>query len=385
MKIINSRIFFTSFLSFLLSNDVIADDQHQVEFKFDSFSYSEVMPVIETFGGVIPVGRIGKETSFSSKPDEGRQALTHNRAFQRYQYDKFIVQLTARYDYDIRFTPDAAQLFFIDRNDRPIDKNAYDLFFSAKHIRANGIGIGYEFNYQQLTIKALLNYWNVQNMENGQVAGQFTLNQDVEDTFEVTGEIDYRYFEDALLDRQNCPNTDPPVAGCHGSWITDGYGYNLDFEFAYIFNDLWQLNGVVYDAFSRFKFDKLGHTLGELNTQNEIINPDGSFSVRPSFSGQYLDGEHDLTIHTQAKVRLDGELWLPVWSEIYRANGKTFPSAGIGYRMWQTRFELGYMLEANAGVFNIKHKNFHLGVVAETVDFGAARTLVLNFGFNASW
>ncbi|KMT65720.1 hypothetical protein XM47_08185 [Catenovulum maritimum] len=364
-------------------DDVKKTDKHKVEFLLDSFSYSEVMPVIETFGGVIPVARIGKETSRSSQPSAGRQAITHNRAFQRYQYQEFIFQLTARYDYNIQFTPDAAQLFFIDRNDRELDKTEYDLFFRAKHIRANGLGIGYQFNYDKLVIKTMLNYWDVQHMEDGYVDGQFLVQDD--DSFEVTGEINYKYFKDALLDRQNCPSTDPPVAGCHGAWETDGSGYNLDVEFSYQFNQDWLVSGIVYDLYNEFNFERVGATLGSLDTRNEVINPDGSFSVRPSFSGSYPDGKHKQKVDKQIKVRLDGNLGLPIWSEVYATNGRHFPSLGIGYRALNTQFELGYMFEAAATVVNVKHQNFTLSLVTDTPDLPAARTLVINLGFNYTW
>ncbi len=62
---------------------------YQLEFVVDSFSYSEVMPVIETFGGVIPVARIGRESTFSSEPEAGRSAITHNRAYLRSQWQNW--------------------------------------------------------------------------------------------------------------------------------------------------------------------------------------------------------------------------------------------------------------------------------------------------------
>ncbi|MCU4676409.1 hypothetical protein N7931_12295 [Catenovulum sp. 2E275] len=380
-------------LAFIAPNLLAQTEQHtqpqhkktyQLEFILDSFSYSEVMPVIETFGGVIPVARIGRESSYSDEPEAGRQALTHNRAHLRAGWQNWFFQLSARYDYNIEFTPDAAQLFFLDRNERPVDKNDYQLKFSANHVRANGIGLGYRWQYQDLTLTVSANYWDVEHMENGNINGVFHANQQ-DDSFEVTGDIDYNYFKDALLDRANCEVSDPPVAGCYGRWQTDGHGFNLDMQFSYQISDSWRFDANIYDVYSRFNYQKVGKTIGRLNTQNEQFNPDGSFTINPSFSGEYADGKFSQSVSTQAQLRLSAELLVPVWAEVYAANDTNYPSIGIGQTWFNTRFELGYQAKTEAFMFRAKHDYINFALASETTNFEQAKALVFSLGINYAW
>ncbi|WAJ69404.1 hypothetical protein [Catenovulum adriaticum] len=360
------------------------DKAYKVEFNINSFSYSEVMPVIETFAGVIPVARIGRETSFSSKPEQGRQAITHNRANIRVSWDHWFIQLASRYDYDIQFTPDAAQLFFLERNQRPVNKDKYLLKFSANHVKANGFGLGYQWQFKQLDMNVVANYWHVQNMQNGDINGIFHVEDDGEH-FEVTGDIDYKYFQDALLDRNNCSQSDPPVPGCHGAWKQDGDGYSIDMQLAYQINKNWRFEASVWDLFNQFTYKQLGITQGQLDTQNEVFNPDGSFSIKPSFKGQFSDGKYKQSIPTQTNLRLSADYAIPVWAELYTVEDSYFPSLGVGGDYFNTRFELGYQAKSNALIVRAKHAYFNVSVASETINFQQAGTIIIDFSLNYAW
>ncbi|WP_237716300.1 hypothetical protein [Catenovulum agarivorans] len=357
------------------------EDTYQISHSLESFSYSEIMPVIQTFGGVIPIGKIGKQASFSEAPEEGRHGLTHNKAYLNFSRNNWTVFLATRYDYSIDFTPDAAQLFFLDRSERPVDKDEYAIYFKAQHIRANGVGFAYDNNFGNFSYKIAASYWDVGYMEDGEVDGTFLVNDDG-DTFEVTGEIDYAYFDDAVLDRKNCPRTDPPKAGCHGAWVTDGKGYSLDVFLAYQFSNNWQLAVSIYDLYNKFEFEHLGKTSGQLDTRTEVFNDDGTFDINPSFIGSYPDGAHKLDMSSQINARLDGEWGLPLWSEVYVSDGKTFPSFGIGYDIQNWRIEAGYQLKTNAYIFSVKHPVVHFTLGSETTDLVNAQAIILNFGLN---
>ncbi|MER2492585.1 hypothetical protein [Catenovulum sediminis] len=368
---------------FTLSPAVFAqtNSQDESEYKLSltgtSFSYSEVMPVIQTFGGVIPVAKIGRQTTFSTAPEEGRHALTHNRANLTFERDNFFFEVATRYDYRIDFTPDAAQLFFLDRAERPVDKDEYVLYFKAKHIRANGVGFGYQFERDKLSVRFVGHYWDVQYMEDGELDGVFLANQ-ADDTFEVTGTLDYTYYQDAILDRKNCPKTDPPKAGCHGDWTEDGYGYSVDMLVNYHFAEDWALQLQVYDLVNQFKFDKLGRTQGQLDTRTEVFNADGTFSINPSFRGRYPDGKHKLSVSTQLNARVSGVWGIPVWAELYAANDSYFPSIGVGYQLANWRLETGYQSGTEALLFSIKHPNFKFRIGSETSDLINAQALILD-------
>ncbi|EWH09980.1 hypothetical protein DS2_10147 [Catenovulum agarivorans DS-2] len=357
------------------------NDKYQLSLSAESFSYSEIMPVIQTFGGVIPIAKIGKQASFSESPEKGRHGLTHNKAYLEALYNNWSFHLTTRYDYVIDFTPDAAQLFFLDRAERPVDKDEYTIYFKAKHIRANGIGFAYQNDYGNFSYKVLANYWNVGYMEDGELNGTFLVNEDG-DSFEVTGDIDYAYYKDVVLDRKNCPRTDPPKAGCHGAWQMDGTGVSLDLFLAYRFSNDWRIALSVFDAYNKFKFERLGKTIGQLDTRNEVFNQDGTFSINPSFVGSYPDGKHQLSVSTQAKARLDGKWHIPIWSEFYVSDGQAIPSFGIGYDVENWRLEAGYQFTTQAYIFAIKHPIVHVTLGSETTDLVNAKTITLNFGIN---
>ena len=384
-----SKIITTSFLLALPNVAIATDSQktaddsttYQISQTFESFSYSEIMPVIQTFGGIIPVGKIGKEASFSEAPEQGRHGLTHNKAHLTFRRNNFSFHLATRYDYSIDFTPDAAQLFFLDRSERPVDKDEYALYFRAQHIRANGVGFAYQDSFADFSFKIAATYWDVGYMEDGEVEGTFLVNDDG-DSFEVTGTIDYAYFDDAVLERKNCPRTNPPKAGCHGAWTTDGTGYSVDLFLAYQFSDNWKLALSVYDLYNKFEFEHLGKTLGQLDTRNEVFNDDGTFDINPSFVGSYPDGEHELDMSSQLQARLDGYWLLPLWSEVYVSDGQSFPSLGVGYDLGEWRLEAGYQLKTNAYIFSFKHPIVHFTLGSETTDLANAQAIILNFGIN---
>lgn len=384
IKIISTAVL--TFPSLVLADNSQSSQSHnetsyQISQTLESFSYSEIMPVIQTFGGVIPIGKIGKEASFSDAPEQGRHGLTHNKAYLTFTRNNWSLHLATRYDYSIDFTPDAAQLFFLDRAERPVDKDEYALYFRAKHIRANGIGLAYQDSFADLSFKVALTHWDVGYMEDGEVAGTFLVNEDG-DSFEVTGTIDYAYFDDAVLDRKNCPRTNPPKAGCRGAWETDGQGYSVDLHLAYQFSKQWMMAISVYDIYNKFEFDHIGKTRGQIDTRNEVFNEDGTFDINPSFVGEYLDGEHQLNLSTQINARLDGELVIPVWSEVYMTDGNKFASFGVGYELNNWRLEAGYQLTTQAYIFAVKHPNFHFKLGSEQADLANAQAIILNFGVN---
>ncbi|WP_017445994.1 hypothetical protein [Gayadomonas joobiniege] len=372
-----------------LSKQVMANENNsssnwQLSTELSSFSYSEVMPVVNTFGGVIPIGRIAQESSYSDEPERGREAITHNRISFNLQHQNWLISLASRYDYDVKFTPDAAQLFFLEKEQRPVDKDIYELFFKAKHIRANGIGLGYQYQLQSLNIKVMGYLWDVQYMESGTVAGDFIVS-DVDDSYDITGVIDYAYFEDALLERKNCPDSDPPVAGCHGAWDTQGQGYSFDVSLQYRLNQNWQMQIQLTDLFNQFTFDKLGRTQGQLDTRNQVFNADGTFSIKPSFSGTYPDGRYQMRMTTQLNFRLEGNLGLPVWAEMYAANDAYFPAVGIAANWANWRFESGYQWHSNSYLAAVRHDNFYLKLAADNFNLSAAKAITLNSGFSLSF
>lgn len=381
---IKALFFSCALFSQAIQAETSSEPTYKVEFNTHSFSYSEVMPVIETFAGVIPIARIGRETSFSSKPERGREALTHNRANIRASWDNWFVQLSTRYDYDIKFTPDAAQLFFLERNQRPVNKDKYKLALSANHVKGNGFGLGYQWQINQLNINLVANYWDVQNMQDGDINGVFHVSEDGE-SFDVTGDIEYQYFKDSLLDRSNCPQSDPPVPGCHGAWKQDGHGYSVDMQLAYQINDQWRFEARVFDLLNQFKYQQIGSTVGQLNTQNEVFNPDGSFSVKPSFKGEFSDGQHEQKIPAQTQLRLAAEYKLPVWAELYAVDDGYFPSIGIGGDYFNTRFELGYQAQTNAVIIRANNEFVKVSIGSETLNFQQAGTIIVDLSINYAW
>lgn len=359
------------------------DDDKDIHLESEvlSFSYSQVMPVVSTFGGVIPIGKIARESSYSDEPEAGREALTHNRFNLRLQYQNWFMIFASRYDYDVQFTPDAAQLFFLDKEERPVDKDIYNLFFKAKHIHANGVGVGYQWQKDALSVELSGYVWDVEHMENGLVDGQFLVADDRE-SYDIQGQINYAYFSDAILDRKNCPLTDPPVAGCHGSWQTQGTGYSIDAKIRYIFNSDWRIEARINDLWNRFSFDQLGRTVGSLDTRNQVFNADGSFSVNPSFSGQYPDGKHSLSLSPQLRLRVDGKYKIPLWSEIYAVNEQVFPALGVGYSLANWHIEGGYQWRTKSYLIGFKHPFVSLQFGSETWNVSEAKTITLNASFN---
>ncbi len=259
---INERLlplFFFS-CSFLSAFSYADDDPVQPYFIFDSFSYSETVSIESAFDS-------WKGDDFES----GERQWTWNWFELGVQYKHWAIGFVQRYDYDLRFSQQTAELYWLTANkkDLPTGKT-YKLDLQANAIHSSGLRLSFtdsltdSFNY-----RLGLSYLQASYMLDGQIEGNATALSDSDYDFQAT--VDYAYTEDHLFER----NVKEP----------QGKGFSLDFMFNYQVTPeiYWQLQ--VRDLFARLYWKDSPYTQGTATSERKEYDENGYVSIDPLLQG----------------------------------------------------------------------------------------------------
>lgn len=156
----------------------------------------------------------------------GDEASLHARAELRADDGPWHVAWRWRYDYELRFDPETAELYHHIRNRTPVEAGrAYPLDLTAYHVERHGPAFGYQYQEGPLTVEASLNLYQGLTVIAGQTRGQavFASPQATGDQLQdFFVQIDYRYSSPELQEEDLGWNPPKP-----DSW---GYGIDLALE-----------------------------------------------------------------------------------------------------------------------------------------------------------
>lgn len=259
---INERLLSLFFCSFLFISTASYAGEYPIQpyFIFDSFSYSETVSIESTLDS-------WKGDDFES----GERQWTWNWLEVGVQYEHWAVGLVQRYDYDVRFSKQTAEFFWLTKNkkDLPVGKT-YALDLQANAIHSSGIRFSFVDNLTDtFNYRLGLSYLQANYSLDGQIEGDATAISDSD--YDYQGSIDYAYTEDHLFDR----NVQEPT----------GKGFSLDFMFNYqVTPELhWQLQ--VRDLFARLYWDSSPYTQGYVTSDRKEYDENGYVSIDPVLQG----------------------------------------------------------------------------------------------------
>jgi hypothetical protein len=360
--VLNGRFLPLIFLIFSsLSGLAYADDYPvQPYFMVDSFSYSETVPIETTLHS-------WKGDDFQS----GERQWTWSWFELGVQYQHWAVGIVQRYDYDLRFSDDTSEFYWLvaNKKDLPIGKQ-YDLTLQVNAFHSSGVRISYAdsltdtFNY-----RFGLTYLQARYMLNGQIEGNATAVSDSDYDFQTT--LDYAYTEDDLFERV----VDEPT----------GKGFALDFEFSYQVtpSTYWQFQ--VRDLFARLYWKNSPYTEGSSTSDRKEYDENGYVSINPILTG--YEGTRDVYVqklqarwYSKVSQQLSSN-YAAVLQYRYQYDHALF-SLGGNYKLGDNnRLGLSYWPINQALEINWNYHKVQLAVVADSLQSSVAKTFGLYFSY----
>ena len=235
----------------------------QLFLEAESFSYSEAAPV-----KVVATGFDGvKGVEF------GQQTLTRDVVELGSREKQWSLSLFSRYDYYLSYHPDVMELLYLEANDKPlVPGRSFDFGVRARHWRAQGVKVGWSFNYQPFDLKLTVGLFDADQIIEGRVDGIVS----ADSAGALTGnlEIDYAYYNDYLFRR---PLTERP----------SGHGYTADLALEWRVSDRTQINLTINDLVGEVSWNSAPYTQAIVNTDRSVrVNEQGLLEIRPILEGQ---------------------------------------------------------------------------------------------------
>lgn len=302
----------------------------------------------------------------------GDAAQTHNRLALRYAQDEWRFGLVSRYDYELRFHPDTAELIYLSHRDRELPENRqYTLDFHGRHARADGVSLGRQWRLDapKLTISADLSLLKARALQNGDISGRLTLAAAQRPA--GTARIGYRYDDDRLFHR--------PDDGAGPGW-----GYALDLGLAWQASQALTLRLQADDLLHELRWQEASYTEARLDlTASHLEN--GRLVVAPALTGR--EGEKTTKLRFQPRLAFDAEYalqerWLGTASWQSRAE-QDYAWLGAAYTPAPGQ-HLGVAWEAEHEAVKLYWRGglLSLGLVSDARRFEDAHILGLDLGFS---
>ena len=330
----------------------------QAYFSLNSFSYSEPIPVRQL-----------DQNNYDF--DGGEIALTHNWAEIGVTYNNFGVGILGRYDYDLNFSKDTAEFYYLVNNKKPLQQGKkYDLFLEAKHTYSKGVRFSYYFPVIHDTkMNVGLSYLQGIWMTEGKARGRGVALSEKDYDFQF--DVDYYYSEDVMFERQ----TDTPT----------GQGYSFDISLDWQINRKAGLKLRVIDLFGKIYWKNAPFTTAAASSDVKEYDEDGYLIYKPVLSG--FEGNSDFTQELQPQINgLLHYQWkdsLAVLWQIYSFTFADFYQFGLRYSLDSTsRFSALYMIETRAISIGYELKFFNVMITSDTFDLENAHTLGLSLNLS---
>ena len=319
----NERFLPLIFLIFIFLPQSSYADEYPVQpyFIMDSFSYSETVSIESTLHG-------WKGDDFHS----GKRQWSWNWVELGVQYQHWGLGLVKRYDYDLRFSKETSEFYWLVANKKDLSTGTqYDIDLQVNVLHSSGIRLSY-FN----SIKNFFNYriglayLQADYMLDGQLKGNATADSESSLDYDFDANLDYHYIEDDLFDRV----VDKPK----------GKGFALDVEFSYQVtpNIHWQFQ--VRDLLTRIYWWDSPYTLGKATSDRKEYDDNGYVSFNPVLTGF----ERITDVYVQ---KLD-----PRWY-----NKINYQLTANYAAVLQHRYQYGHALFSLGGDYKLNNAN-HLGI-----------------------
>ncbi|MBL4607634.1 MAG: hypothetical protein JKY01_07390 [Pseudomonadales bacterium] len=187
------------------------------------------------------------------------------------RYKRWGMGFVKRYDFDLRFSEDTAELYWLsaNKNPLPLGRN-FNVRIKAKAIKASGLRVMFSDALGQSAFYSLgLTYLKAHYTVDGGITGFADVINEKDYEFDLL--IDYHYTEDTLFDRV----VEEP----------SGKGFAVVAEFNYQFANATQLHVQVRDLFANIYWDESPYTEGLATSNRKEYDENGYVSIKPVLSG----------------------------------------------------------------------------------------------------
>jgi len=324
----------------------------------DLFTYSE--PV--TVGDVIH----NRNGDFAG----GDTAMTHNWAEIGATYNTFGVGILGRYDYDLEFSEDTAEFYYLIRNKKTLPAGkVFDLSLKAKHTRSEGVRFSYLYKFHKsANITFGLSYLRGIWMTEGNARGQSVALS--ENDYDFAFDVNYYYSEDLLLER----HVDAPT----------GKGYSIDFDLDWTVVNNLSLNLRVIDLVGRMYWDNAPFTKATASSDVKEYDENGYLIYQPVLSGYETNADFTQVLQPQINALLNYH-WTPKFAaeaSIQSYQIANFYQLGLRYYIKKTSsISARFTFETQAISISYNMRYFNIMLTSDALNFNNAYTL--GFSLNA--
>lgn len=201
-----------------------------------------------------------------------RQWLTSWAEFGYQLNEKWQLSLLQRSDFDLRFHPETAELYYRIQNHLPLPTGKdYQLSIQAQHFTGSGARLEWSFKpHSTLTTRWGVSLLNTYQITEGSITGNASAT--AANAYNYNIEIDYVYDQETLFDRQL---EDRPK----------GTAISLDTFFEYqVANSKIELR--ITDLLSRVTWKNLPYTQASGTSNQQGFDSDGYIVVNPAINGK---------------------------------------------------------------------------------------------------
>jgi len=353
--------FFPVLVLYFYHASIFAASDNAFAYRFSSFSYSEAVSihdVLNQWGG-----------NFYG----GSKAYTYNLSSAELYHGNYRVSLIHRYDYEMAFSRDTAEFYYITDNHLGLQSGrTYQLNLKVKQHYSRGLQLNYLYQARHdLSLNFGLGYLQGMKLSDGQLSGYTRVlsNSDYDFQFDLA----YYYSKDALLERR----VEPPKG--------NGFASDIDLDWRPTPN--WRVDASIKDLYSRIYWLKTPVTTGRASSDVKRYDENGYVIFEPALSGveskkffvQKLSTRYYLTTAYQLNnFQINGEVVIFPLQTIYTL-GATFDGKG------QWKYTAAYLAPVNAIRLGIAHRVFALFMTADHLPASESNTLALLLGLNGEF
>lgn len=331
----------------------------QAYLLFDSQAHSETIPIKDAIND-------GKGNHFK----RGERQWAWSWLELGLQHKHWGISLLTRYDFDLRFSEDTAELYWLSANKKDLPSDyEYQVALKANAVNASGLRIMTNRTLGKSVRYTLgLSLLKAHYLLDGSSDGLASVNS--ESDYDLDLAIDYHYTEDSLFNRE--------VAQ------PEGKGFAIDASFDYQFSPATQLNIQVQDLLASIYWDQSPYTLGRADTDRKEYDENGYVKIKPTLTGfEGTDKQYKQNLSPRWHARINHRYkasFGSVFQYRYQYGRSLFGLGGAFYR-GESAFSASYWPSHKALELSGQRHKLRLSLTADQLNSSELRSLWLNIAY----
>lgn len=299
----------------------------------------------------------------------GSTALLYSRVEAGVAGQHWRFGLLSRMDYQLHFSPDAAEFYHRVSNKQALDAGrTYAIEVESKHFFGNGLRLGYLFTPQPgLTLELGMSYLQGQRLTTGTLSGTATATKAGDYEFNLAA--DYFYSRDVLFRRETA--------------APDGQGYSADLRVQWQASPRLSTQLTVTDLIGRIYWQDAPYTQASGTSDTKEYDEQGYVRFKPLVSG--IEGNRNHTQKLPPRAILAAQYLLDrrfsALASVFYTEYRTFPSLGLGYQDSGIQWQGLYNSASQSYTLRAIANRWRIGASLDTFDINRARALGVELQF----